>query len=142
MDIRFSSGGDGAIRLSMTGLKKFSKFLRRRFAEIGYNQCLDRLCRSAGYRNGYYEALHRPRDLRVSYARWREQLSEHLQISWEASLPEDELEVWYSRVFRPAAMLVQAADDEDGGGIPKSVDHLRTIVDALAQPGRQYRHTP
>lgn len=139
MNIHADSSNDASdLQLSMKTLKALAKVLRKRSSELGYNHCLERLCRSAGY-TGYFEASHHPRVLRVSLQRWREGLHDHLQVALEPQLTHEEIETWYGRLFRPTRPHLEEPGEDGGEHIPAFADHLRTTADALAQPARRTR---
>lgn len=142
MNIRTDSSNDAApLWLSIKALKRLAKVLKTRTKELGYHQFLESLSRSAGY-TGYVEALHHPRVLRVSLERWREGLEKHLQVALEPQPSDEELETWHGRLFRPAALPLEASEDEGDEPIPATADHLRTTADALAQPARRTHRGP
>lgn len=100
------------------------------------NHCktLDAICRSAGFQ-GYNQALHSPRATRLSFQEWQVRLTRELEANVEALLSEEELRVWFGRLFSQGASD-EGRDGEEGDlfdRVPSDVSHEQTIADWIAR---------
>lgn len=134
--------GSDRLWLHTDSVKSLAWALRSRGIK---NHCkiLEAICRSAGF-GGYNQALHAPRAIRLSFQEWRVQFSQELEVNVEAVLSEEELRVWFGRLFSQDASD-EGRDGEEGDlfdRVPSDVSHEQTIADWIARGHNAGRSIP